>query len=105
MSRRTEMAYKAESPGKSARHDETSDSGDTVNAAVVSSQFTSLSGEICPVCTWPMPLLFGSLNEARVERRGKATGPYRRGQRRLSGEMPEVTGQKSAEVILAKRLP
>ena len=44
------MAYKAESPGKSARHDEAQGSGDTVNAAVVSPQFTSLSGEICPSC-------------------------------------------------------
>jgi hypothetical protein len=32
MSRRTETAYKAESPGKSAQHDKALDSGDTVNA-------------------------------------------------------------------------
>lgn len=50
MSRRTETAYKAESPGKSAQHDEALDSGDTVNAAVASSQFTFLSGEACSVC-------------------------------------------------------
>lgn len=30
----TEMAYKAESPGKSAQHDKTPGLGDTVNAAV-----------------------------------------------------------------------
>ena len=35
MSRRTEIAYKAQSPGKSAPHDESQDSGDRVNAAVV----------------------------------------------------------------------
>ncbi|MBC8431122.1 MAG: hypothetical protein H8D96_04310 [Desulfobacterales bacterium] len=35
MSRRTETAYKAQSPGKSAPHDEAPDSGDRVNAAVV----------------------------------------------------------------------
>jgi len=35
MSRRTETAYKAQSPGESAQHDETLDSGDRVNAAVV----------------------------------------------------------------------
>ena len=35
MSRRTETAYKARSPGKSAQHDEAPDSGDRVNAAVV----------------------------------------------------------------------
>jgi len=49
MSRRTETAYKAESPGKSAQHDKALGSGDTVNAAVASSQFTFLSGETCPV--------------------------------------------------------
>jgi hypothetical protein len=48
MSRRTEMAYKAESPGELAPHNEAPGSGDTVNAAVVSPQFTFLSGEICP---------------------------------------------------------
>ncbi len=34
MSRRTETAYKAESPGKSAPHGEALGSGDTVNAAL-----------------------------------------------------------------------
>jgi hypothetical protein len=34
MSRRTETAYKAQSPGKSAPHDKALDSGDRVNAAV-----------------------------------------------------------------------
>jgi len=43
MSRRTEMAYKAQSPGKSAQHDKAPDSGDRVNAAVVLRQFTFLS--------------------------------------------------------------
>ena len=33
MSRRTETAYKAQSPGKSAQHDEAQGSGDRVNAA------------------------------------------------------------------------
>ena len=50
MSQRTETAYKAVSPGKSAQHDKALDSRDTVNAAVAQSQFTSLSGETCPVC-------------------------------------------------------
>ena len=100
MSRRTEMAYKAESPGKSARHDETLDSGDTVNAAVVSPQFTSLSGEICPIGTWSIPS--GSLNEARVERLGQATGPYRLEQGRLwrnaSGDRAEVSRGRSSQM-------
>jgi hypothetical protein len=77
------MAYKAESPGKSARHDEALDSGDTVNAAVVSRQFTSLSGEICSTGIRLVPLQFGSLTEARVERPGYATGPYRIAEERL----------------------
>jgi hypothetical protein len=48
MSRRTEMAYKAESPGKLAQHNKAQGSGDTVNAAVALRKFTFLSGEICP---------------------------------------------------------
>jgi hypothetical protein len=47
MSRRKETAYKAQSPGKLAPHDETLDSGDRVNAAAVQRKFTFLSGEIC----------------------------------------------------------
>lgn len=43
MSRRTEMAYKAQSPGKSAQPDKAPDSGDRVNVAVVLRQFTFLS--------------------------------------------------------------
>nr|CBX31191.1 unknown protein [uncultured Desulfobacterium sp.] len=35
MSRRTETAYKARSPGELAPHNEAQDSGDRVNAAVV----------------------------------------------------------------------
>jgi len=35
MSRRTETAYKAQSPGKLAQHNKALDSGDRVNAAVV----------------------------------------------------------------------
>ena len=42
----TEIAYKAQSPGKSATHEEAQGSGDRVNAAVASWQFTFLSGEI-----------------------------------------------------------
>ena len=34
MIRRTEMAYKAQSPGKLGQHNEVQDSGDRVNAAV-----------------------------------------------------------------------
>ena len=50
MSRRTEMAYKAQSPGKLAQHNETMGSGDRVNAAAVQRKFTFLSGEICLTC-------------------------------------------------------
>ncbi len=93
MSRRKEMAYKAEFPGKLAQHNEALDSVDTVNAAVVSPQFTPLSGEICPIGTWFMP--FRSLTEARVERLGQATGLYRLEQGRLwrnaRGDRAEVS--------------
>jgi len=104
MNRRTEMAYKAESPGKLARHNETPDSGDTVNAAVVSRKFTSLSGEICSTGIRLVSLLFGSLNEAQLERVGQATGPYRMSLGAPLGAIIEVIEQKSAEAIVAKRL-
>jgi hypothetical protein len=77
MSRRTETAYKAESPGKSATHEKAPDSGDTVNAAVVSRKFTFLSGEICSTGIRSVSLTFGSLTEAQFERAGQATEPYR----------------------------
>jgi hypothetical protein len=48
MSRQTGTAYKAQFPGKVARHTKALGSGDRVNAAVVERKFTSLSGEICP---------------------------------------------------------
>jgi hypothetical protein len=99
------MAYKAESPGKSARHNEALGSGDTVNAAVVSRKFTFLSGEICPTSIRFVPLQFGSLNEAQLERAGSATEPYRMNRKAPLGAIPEVIAQKSAEVILAKCLP
>ena len=52
-------------------------SGDTVNAAVVSREFTFLSGEICSTGIRLVPLQFRSLTEARVKTPGQATGPYR----------------------------
>lgn len=47
MSRRTEIAYKAESLVKAATHVNALDSGDTVNGAVVQWKVTLLSGETC----------------------------------------------------------
>jgi len=67
MSRRTETAYKAQSPGELARHSEAPDSGDRVNAAVAPRKFTFLSGEICSTGIRFMPLLFGCLTEARFK--------------------------------------
>jgi hypothetical protein len=46
MSRRTEIAYKAESLGESVPHDEAPDSVDTVDVAVASRKLTFLSEEI-----------------------------------------------------------
>jgi hypothetical protein len=42
MSRRTETAYKAKSPGKAAQDVKAPDSGDMVNAAAVSRKITTL---------------------------------------------------------------
>lgn len=72
MGRRTETAYKAQSPGKSAQHDEAQGSGDRVNAAVVQRKFTSLSGEACPTGALSD---YGSRTEDHLERDGEATGP------------------------------
>jgi hypothetical protein len=85
MSRRreTETAYRAESPGKSARHDEAPDSGGTVNAAIVSRKFTFLSREIRLTGIRRVSLQFESLNEAQGERPGQTTEPYRATEERL----------------------
>jgi hypothetical protein len=104
MSRRTETAYKAQSPGKSATHGNAQDSGDRVNAAVASRKFTFLSGEICSTGIRFMSLLFGSLTEAQLERVGQATEPYHMNRGAPLEVIPEVIGQKSAEAIVAKRL-
>ena len=72
VSRRTETAYKAQSPGKLAQHNKAQDSGDRVNAAVVQRQFTSLSGEICPNSGVDH---YGSRTEAHRESGGTATEP------------------------------
>jgi hypothetical protein len=45
--RGTEIAYKAQSPGKAAQHVKAQGSGDRVNAAVVQRKFMFLSGEAC----------------------------------------------------------
>ena len=75
MSRRTETAYKAQSPGKLAQHNEAPGSGDRVNAAVVQRQFTHL--------------IRGDLPGSRSHR---AEAPF--------VATCRVTGQKSAEVIV-----
>jgi len=70
MSRRTETAYKAKSPGKSAQHDEALGSGDMVNAV-------RLGG--CSESPRPYPGrsaqrasldCYGSRTEAHFERNG-----------------------------------
>jgi len=52
MSQRTETAYKAKSLGKVAQDIKAQDSGDMVNAVVVSRKITFLSGEICSACVF-----------------------------------------------------
>ena len=63
MSRRIETAYKAQSQGKSAQHDEAQGSGDRVNAAVVWRKITRMN--------FPEGALF---NQAGVLIRGDLTG-------------------------------
>ncbi len=50
VSRRTEIAYKAEEVDERAQHREVRDCASTVNAAVVQLEFASLSGETCHTC-------------------------------------------------------
>ena len=50
VSRRTEIAYKAEEVDEVAQHAEVQDCASTVNAAVVQLEFASLSGETCHTC-------------------------------------------------------
>jgi len=75
-----------------------------VNAAVVSRKFTFLSGEICSTGIRSVPLLFGSLTEAQLERVGQATESYHMNRGAPPEVIPEVIEQKSAEAIVAKRL-
>ena len=50
VSRRTEIAYKAEEADECAQHHEVQSCAFTVNAAVVQLEFASLSGETCRTC-------------------------------------------------------
>jgi hypothetical protein len=50
VSRRTEIAYKAEEADECAQHHEVRGCASTVNAAVVQLEFASLSGETCRTC-------------------------------------------------------
>ena len=125
MSRRTEIAYKAQSPGKLAQHNKAPGSGDRVNAAVVQRQFTSLSGEICltlrlstmsptircddrlgqPVDQVPAAAgkqsAFGRAKKQREPIRMDLAGVGSVALYRVTGK---VIRQKSAEAIVAQRL-
>ena len=50
VSRRTEIAYKAEEADECAQHHEVRGCASTVNAAVVQLKFAFLSGETCRTC-------------------------------------------------------
>jgi hypothetical protein len=50
VSRRTEIAYKAEEVDEVAQHAKVQDCTSTVNAAVVPLEFAFLSGETCRTC-------------------------------------------------------
>ena len=50
VSRRIEIAYKAEEADECAQHHEVRGCASTVNAAVVQLEFASLSGETCRTC-------------------------------------------------------
>jgi hypothetical protein len=62
-----QTAYKAQSPGKLAQHNEAQGSGDRVNAAVVQRKFTSLSWEICLRCGHDGSAVCGNVGGDRAE--------------------------------------
>jgi hypothetical protein len=95
--------------------------GNMVNDAVVQSQFTFLSGEVCPAAAWstkgvglraaskgadypPNPTAFiggyGSRTEGHFERDGQPTESYDDSGGPADGNVRR-TGQKSAEAIVA----
>jgi hypothetical protein len=80
MSRRTGTAYKAQSPGKSAPHDETLGSGDRVNAAVVQRKFTLLNFPEGTLFNRVNVLIRGDLSHMRRDL------PCERSRKRTTGE-------------------
>ena len=100
MSRRTETAYKAQSPGKLAQHNKAPGSGDRVNAAVVQRQFTHLiRGDLVE---------FASAAAMEVGLRPilKGMEPPPNPKAKVAAQHTAtcvVIGQKSAEAIVAQR--
>ena len=88
VSRRTEIAYKAEEADEVAQHAEVRDCASTVNAAVVQLEFASLSGETCRTCA-PATVSVGVSNDADdaagVSRGHSSSSLGRRPERRERG--------------------
>jgi len=88
VSRRTEIAYKAEEADECAQHHEVRGCASTVNAAVVQLQFTFLSGETCHTCaseTESVDLSNGVDDGAGVSRGHSSSALERRPERRERG--------------------
>ena len=96
MSRRTETAYKAKSAGKFAQQNEAHDSVDTVNAAVVWSKFTFLSGETCSTCDRSGSVRGGNVKNDRAGvSRGRSSPPRDEG--------PNIETGKSSRMLSGRR--
>jgi len=88
VSRRTEIAYKAEEADECAQHHEVQGCASTVNAAVVQLKFAFLSGETCHTCasaTESVGVSNGVGDEAGVSRRHSTAALAGRPERKERG--------------------
>jgi hypothetical protein len=100
VSRRTETAYKAQSAGKLAQHNESPGSADRVNAAVVQRQFTHLiRGDLTDPAS-------AAAKEVGLRPSAKALEPPPNPKAATEARCAAtqiVVGQKSAEAVVAQR--
>ena len=101
VSRRTEIAYKAEEADECAQHHEVRGCASTVNAAVVQLKFAFLSGETCPT---GRPASAGSAEAGNslCDRAEVSRGHSRFGSRSTSGAMGNEL-QRKLEMVSPNR--
>ena len=88
VSRRTEIAYKAEEADEVAQHAKVQGCASMVNAAVVQSEFAFLSGETCHTCA--SETKSGGVSNDVDDEAGVSRRPWNEGLNVRSGEAPVV---------------